>query len=106
MCRTRVDAGAKQQGRGPHDSVLISVSEDTRRSRREHPSRPCERRSWLITFFCPPQVWLYSQRSVSIAWASVGEPEQITEIFPAQSPLNLVKVLTCFRPTSFTMRAL
>merc|ERR1712146_733548 len=50
-------------------------------------------------------VWLYSQRSVSISWSSAGEPTQIKEVFPAQTPLNLVKVLTCFRPTNFTLQA-
>ncbi|CAD7928455.1 unnamed protein product [Amoebophrya sp. A25] len=49
-------------------------------------------------------VWLYSQRGVSVTWDDDDGP-RTQEVFPAQSPLNLVKVLALYRPTTFNVTA-
>lgn len=50
-------------------------------------------------------VWLYSQRGVSICWDGDGGKRRTQEVFPAQSSLHLTKVLSLYRPSTFSVTA-
>eukprot|EP00392_Amoebophrya_sp_AT5.2_P006253 g6263.t1 len=50
-------------------------------------------------------VWLYSQRGVSICWEGDGGKRRTQEVFPAQSSLHLTKVLSLYRPSTFSLTA-
>merc|ERR1712194_63271 len=56
----------------------------------------------------PYNVWLYSQRAYKVAWGPEGcsaEEEQSVEVFPLLTPLNMVKLLACYQPGNFAIRA-
>ncbi|CAD7927945.1 unnamed protein product [Amoebophrya sp. A120] len=49
-------------------------------------------------------VWLYSQRGVSVSWNADGKQETF-EVFPSQSSLNLMRSLSLFRQKTFELSA-